>query len=203
MKRLICIAIAAFCFPLASQAQWVIVDNTKREVVYEEVVHPEPKPEKVKKHLKIKYQGEVNVGYAYESIYNDDYYGDSYRMSNIYFNTVHGILISKYFYTGLGVGLHYAYNGEELMIPLFVNFKGILPVKDICSLYLSISPGYQFGTYRVDGFHWKSGLGVNYKRYNFDVGFYYHDMKNSNHYYYDSYNNVGSFGLYIGAGIKF
>ena len=205
MKRLFCLILIALCIPLVSHAQKRVVDNTTRETVrfVESVPEPEPKPEKLKKPkkpLNIKYQGEVNVGYTVSPFVIELYHSSEYyKTDRILLNTVHGARFSKYLFVGVGTGLEYATNIGEFIIPFFVNIKGYCPIKkDVCSLYFSVSPGYQLGLDSVFyGFGWRSSFGVEYRRFTFDVGFAYSDCWD----YYDS--NTGSFAMYLGVGFKF
>ena len=215
MKRLIIIALAAImalCVPSVSSAQikrkayqqqterttlqnnknnkqTVIQDRSDAFYIIEE---PKPPVVKEKKKIEVKYQGEVNAGVAYGVTELDDL-----GMFSLSVNTVHGILVSKYFFAGLGAGLDYNFE-LGLDVPIFANFKGLLPVKnDLCSVYISTSGGYQVGG--LIGPFVKVGFGVNYKYLNFDLGFMYSDGYKGE---YDEYY-TGVFNLYLGVGYKF
>ena len=99
----------------------------------------------------IKYAGEVNVGFATggKLRYEDDVTMKS-SLNRPFIETVHGVTITKYAFVGAGVGVQ-GYLGatdtdnpqdkwDTLAVPLFVNLKGMLPLKSLTP-YISASLG--------------------------------------------------------------
>lgn len=72
-------------------------------------------------------------------------------------HTIQGVDISKYFSTGVGIGLDYYHElyekGKgELVLPLFLNMKGYLPATETVSPFFSLDLGVGIGlTKGVDG----------------------------------------------------
>lgn len=103
-----------------------------------------------------KYQGEIaaayglGVGTASEFINTD----------RILFETVHGIRVNPYLFTGLGLGYNYfyksmdmvddygrvigSYDGAGVLSP-FINLKGYYPATEKFAVYLSLDLGAAFG----------------------------------------------------------
>ena len=71
-------------------------------------------------------------------------------------HTIQGIQVGKYFSTGLGLGLDYYhefYDSGELVVPIYLNLKGYLPVSEKVSPYFSFDIGVGVGaTEGVSGF---------------------------------------------------
>lgn len=102
------------------------------------------------------YQGEITVAYGLgvglaSKIVNLD---------RIVFETVHGVQINPYLFTGVGVGFNYFYEQIEYeydslhnkrggggVMPFFVNFKGCYPFGRDSSVYLSLDLGAAVGVY--------------------------------------------------------
>lgn len=131
---------------------------------------PESKSNTNKTGQKSGYQGEFNLGY----VVNGDY-------SRPFIESIHGVNISGYAFAGLGLGLQYAYNEDwkDVRIPLFVNLKGMYPVTENFSPYITLSLGYNFLTgiseYKcfldgVGGFYNDLGVGIKYKNFNLSLG---------------------------------
>lgn len=93
--------------------------------------------------LKIKYQGDVQVGYSIGI--------GLLPMDRINIHMINGIRINKYLSTGLGLGVDYYnikdadYSDSELIMPIFLNTKGYLPVSNKTSLFLSLDLGFSVG----------------------------------------------------------
>ncbi len=91
----------------------------------------------------VKYQGEVFTGFGIGT--------GTFAMDRFYLHTIQGARISKHFSAGLGIGLNmimpyeFSYNLPELFLPIYVNFKGYLPVSDKSSLFASFDIGGSFG----------------------------------------------------------
>ncbi|MFI3298082.1 MAG: hypothetical protein R3Y59_10745 [bacterium] len=92
--------------------------------------------------IPIKYLGEAFTGFGFGV--------GSYSLDRFYLHTVQGVKIGDYFSTGLGVGLNmimpyeFWYNLPELFMPIYVNFKGYLPL-GTTSLFASFDIGGAFG----------------------------------------------------------
>ena len=67
----------------------------------------------------VKYHGEVNAGYSVGI--------GTFATNRVNVHTIQGVDISKYFSTGVGIGLDYyheLYEKGELVLPLCLNMKG-------------------------------------------------------------------------------
>ena len=119
------------------------------------------------------YQGELNFGYVVDGDY-----------SRPFIESTHGVNISGYAFAGVGLGLQYVYNDKwnGIGIPLFVNLKGMYPVTENFSPYITLSLGYNFlttsfvgGGYQnyldgPGGFYNDLGVGIKYKAFNLSLG---------------------------------
>lgn len=93
----------------------------------------------------IKYQGEVQAGYAFGI-------GDN-PADRLSIHMINGVRINPYFSAGIGVGLDY-YDVEGtsfLSMPLFLNLKGYLPVSQKVSLFASFDLGYSVALKSEEG----------------------------------------------------
>ncbi len=92
---------------------------------------------------KVKYQGEVDLGYSIRV--------GEIGAGRLNLHTIQGVKIGEYFSTGVGVGLDYyvnLYEGDgnsDLMMPIFLNIKGYMPVSEQTSLYASMDMGVGVG----------------------------------------------------------
>lgn len=115
----------------------------------------------------VKYQGEVDLGYSVKV--------GTFSEGRINLHTIHGVKISDYFSTGLGVGLDYYHASSELFVPIFLNMKGYLPVNETLSPFVSLDLGYGVGvTSDVSGqggFLWSPAVGLRYNRFKVQVGY--------------------------------
>jgi len=97
----------------------------------------------------VKYQGEVDLGYSIGV--------GEFATGRVNLHTIHGVKIGDYFSTGVGVGVDYYHEGEaELMIPVYLNLKGYLPVSEKVSPYLSFDIGAGIGA--TEGVSGLSGM---------------------------------------------
>ena len=81
----------------------------------------------------VKYHGEINAGYSVGI--------GTFATNRVNIHTIQGVDISKYFSTGVGIGLDYyheLYEKGELVLPLFLNMKGYLPATE------TVSPFFRF-----------------------------------------------------------
>lgn len=102
------------------------------------------------------YEGDVALGYALSL----DYPGSFDQIS---VETVHGIRIMPYLFTGIGTGVHIFYKLDGAMaLPLFINVKGYYPTSDRFSAYLSADLGGIVGIYNLWGgsFYTSVGPGI-------------------------------------------
>ena len=74
------------------------------------------------------YQGEISAAYG---LYIDEGEG------TIGLETVHGARINPNLFIGTGVGVNYFYQYDEIILPVFVDAKGYLPVGMKNALYLA------------------------------------------------------------------
>lgn len=116
----------------------------------------------------VKYQGEVDLGYSIGT--------GTFAADRVNLHTIHGAKIGKYCSLGLGLGLDYYHEGSgELLMPIFLNAKGYLPVNDKFSPYVSLDLGYGVGvTEGVDGlggFLWSPAIGIKYDMFKFQIGY--------------------------------
>ena len=127
-----------------------------------------------------KYHGEVNIGYSIGV--------GSVPINRVMLNTIQGVKIGDFFSTGLGVGLDW-YRGlyadywesqgkvdsGELVMPLYLNVKGYLPINTNVSPYLTFDVGYGAGvTEGVKGFgglYLTPGVGVCFGKIKAEIGF--------------------------------
>lgn len=82
----------------------------------------------------VHYQGEVWAGYNFNC--------DVFAFSSFELHTVHGIGVSDYFSTGVGLGFD-MFNDFTLM-PLYLNVRGYLPVSKKTRLFLNVDGGVAF-----------------------------------------------------------
>ena len=101
----------------------------------------------------MQYRGEINVGFALGG--KPSVAGLKVESETNYpmLETIHGVLITDYFFIGGGTGLqyYYGYISEDatekwntLVVPLFVNMKGFLPVNENIKPFVNVSLGGSF-----------------------------------------------------------
>lgn len=89
----------------------------------------------------IKYAGEVNVGYAAGGKMRYENTATKSSLHRPFVETIHGVTITKYAFVGAGVGLQGYFGAidkdipeekwDTLTLPLFVNLKGMYPLKGV------------------------------------------------------------------------
>lgn len=147
-------------------------------------------PTEQKSEQKSGYQGELNFGYVADGDY-----------SRPFMESIHGVNIKGYAFAGVGFGLQYAYNEKwnGIGIPLFVNLKGMYPVSEDFSPYITLSLGYNFLTsfggevYQLyldgpGGFYNDLGVGIKYKAFNLSLGMQVQNFKMNSEEISDPYN---------------
>ena len=98
----------------------------------------------------IKYQGEVDLGCSL---------GVGVLSSGrVNIHTIQGIKVGDYFSTGVGFGADYYISGQDMTIPLFLNFKGYIPTKSKVTPYASLDLGTGIGVAGI----FKKETGLNY-----------------------------------------
>ena len=182
MKKLfILIAAAALAAPAASFAQKTTVTRVNREKTYQTS----------SRSVDIWYEGELNFGYGMGGTIKEDGESADAKYARPFIETVHGVRITKYAFVGLGLGFQYAYNDEWKvgMMPVFLDLKGYYPVTDNFAPYVAIDLGFSSGLVGTKdfmdepgldlkgGFYASYGVGFNYRRLNFGLGWQHQGMK--------------------------
>lgn len=123
------------------------------------------------------YQGEFNLGYI--------------TPLSAFIETVHGVRINKYLFTGLGLGFRasseyatYSCKGIEyipdfgLHFPVFANVKGYYPVSNKIEPYLNLSLGYAVGVgdYSYNEFYCDFGAGIRLWKFTIAMGLMHHSF---------------------------
>lgn len=116
-----------------------------------------------------RYQGEFNFGYI--------------TPLSAFAETVHGVRINKYLFTGLGLGFRYstdltAYSCKEIEyhpfldihFPIFVNVKGYYPISNKIEPYLNLSLGYAVSINSHNGFYCDFGTGIRLWKFTIGMG---------------------------------
>ena len=85
----------------------------------------------------VKYHGEVDLGYSIGV--------GTFGTGRVNVHTIQGVQISKYFSTGVGVGIDYYHESSNIVLPIYLNLKGYLPVTEKVSPYLSFDIGAGIG----------------------------------------------------------
>ncbi len=150
MKKLLLVALLMCGVTATSFAQLVQSTTSVTERTYE----------KQKKELgKIRYQGELNLGFATGGKLKDDA-GEKIEtnLSRPLLETIHGVRVGDYLFAGVGLGVQYAYGDwvtgadaenfsdympswNTAMMPIFLNLKGYYPVTKNFAPYISLSLG--------------------------------------------------------------
>ena len=127
----------------------------------------------------IRYSGEVNVGFATgnKAEYDDEMVKSS--LNRPFIETIHGVTISKYTFVGAGVGVHGYFGAADksmpeekwntIVLPLFVNLKGMLPLNGFTP-YVTASFGGSILPY--SGFNTSFSLGGIDMKVKLTGGFY-------------------------------
>lgn len=79
-----------------------------------------------------------------------------YKFDRLFFNIINGYQINQYFFIGLGTGFRYYYEPDDIVIPVFADFKTNLTDNRV-SPYLSLSIGYSFN---ISESHYKTNAGL-------------------------------------------
>ncbi len=118
----------------------------------------------------IKYHGEVDLGYSIGV--------GTFATSRLNLQTIQGVQIGKHFSTGVGLGLDYYhefYEKGELVMPIFLNLKGYLPVTEKTSVYASFDIGAGVGLTEgvsgMSGATYTPAIGVKANRFKIQLGY--------------------------------
>lgn len=118
----------------------------------------------------VKYHGEVDLGYSIGI--------GAFGSGRVNLHTIHGVQITNYFSAGVGVGLDYyheLYDMGELVIPIYLNLKGYLPVSDKVSPYLSFDLGAGIGATEglsgLSGLYCAPAVGIKAGRFKAQIGY--------------------------------
>lgn len=165
----------------------------------------QPKEPKIRDPFFVKYSGDVNIGFAtgskakveYDGMMSDEPLKSDF--SRPIFSTTHGAQIYKYAFAGAGVGLQYMYgemykdggadNWKNILIPIYINLKGMYPINETLTPFVTLSLGYSvaiptnseifykdtssdetFTSKLNGGFHCEFGVGLRVKKFNFSLG---------------------------------
>lgn len=117
----------------------------------------------------VKYQGDIQLGYSAGI--------GTFATDRVNLHMVNGVRINEYFSTGIGLGLDYyhTYNwyinndyvASELVMPIFLNAKGYLPISKKTNLFLSMDLGCSIGLTEgvsgMSGFMMTPAVGASFK----------------------------------------
>jgi len=143
------------------------------------------------------YKGIVELGYQFGV-------GD-YGMDRLKLNVINGYQINPYFSLGIGTGVRYYLDAEELLIPFFGDFRVNFMDNNI-SPYLSLGVGYSFDasdSFSSVGFLLNPTVGVSIKisnksAINVGVGYEMQRVKGYDYYGDSSSENTGAIDLVVG-----
>ena len=117
-----------------------------------------------------KYQGEFDLSYSIGT--------GTFSTGRLNIHTIHGAKIGNHFSIGVGVGLDYYhefYEKGELIVPIFLNTKGYLPIGEKTSPYLSMDFGYGIGATDgvsgLGGLVWSPAIGIKHNKVKFQLGY--------------------------------
>lgn len=117
--------------------------------------------------ISIKYRGDVDLGFSLGV--------GTFAADRINLHTTQGVQIGKHFSTGLGVGLDYYYDGNELVVPLFLNLKGYYPINSLITPFASLDIGVGVGATesisRLSGLYCTPALGILLKKFKILLGY--------------------------------
>ncbi len=117
--------------------------------------------------IPVKYHGEVDLGYSLGV--------GTFATGRVDIHTVQGVQIGQYFSTGIGIGVDIYHEFPDVMVPIYLNLKGYLPVSEIVKPYLSIDIGAGIGASGdlsgLSGVTYTIAAGVKVKRYKVQLGY--------------------------------
>ena len=120
--------------------------------------------------IPIRYHGEVDLGYSLGI--------GTFASDRVNLHTIQGLKIGQYFSTGVGLGLdyhHQLYEKGELVVPVYLNLKGYLPVNNIVSPYISMDLGVGIGATEgvsgLSGLYFTPAVGVAINKFKVQLGY--------------------------------
>lgn len=121
------------------------------------------------------YQGELNFGYGLAGKLKEEGYDEKFdaNYSRVFFETVNGVRINPYVFAGVGVGVQYSFDWENVTLPVFAALRGYYPVTDRFAPYVAVDLGYSpmLNSSGSDGgFYAAYGLGLTFGKLNFGFG---------------------------------
>lgn len=115
----------------------------------------------------IKYHGEVDLGYSIGA--------GTFATGRVNIHTVQGVQIGEYFSAGVGVGVDIYHEFPDVMVPIYLDLKGYLPVSKIVKPYLSFDIGGGIGASGVlqgfSGATYTIAAGVKVKKFKVQIGY--------------------------------
>lgn len=147
------------------------------------------------------YRGFVELGYAFGV-------GDTNNNDRLEMTTTHGFQFNPYLFVGGGVGLHYYTDADEVLMPLFGEFRANLTDGSITP-YVGVKLGYSAllsdNDYATGGLFFSPSIGVrflvgNSKFVNIALGYSLQqiDIDFYDHYYYEETFTMNAINLKIG-----
>lgn len=102
-----------------------------------------------------KYQGEVNTSYSFCV---DE------ELNNLGLEVINGVRFSRYLYAGVGLGATANFSDEAILFPVFIDFKGYMPVTGKMDLIAGVDVGTKLDyTYDMSGgFLFRPEFGLNF-----------------------------------------
>ena len=102
-----------------------------------------------------KYQGEVNTSYSFCV---DE------ELNNLSLEVINGVRFSRYLYAGVGLGATANFSDEAILFPVFIDFKGYMPVTGKMDLIAGVDVGTKLDyTYDMSGgFLFRPEFGLNF-----------------------------------------
>lgn len=102
-----------------------------------------------------KYQGEVNTSYSFCV---DE------ELNNLSLEVINGVRFSRYLYAGVGLGATAYFSDEAILFPVFIDFKGYMPVTGKMDLIAGVDVGTKLDyTYDMSGgFLFRPEFGLNF-----------------------------------------
>lgn len=125
----------------------------------------------------VKYRGEVDLGYSFGT--------GVFANNRVNIHTVQGFKVGEYFSTGVGIGVDYYHEGGEgdVIVPLYLNLKGYIPISGKVVPYFSLDVGMGIGA--SNGLNGLSGVlltpafGVNAGKVKIQLGYNLQQLSDS------------------------
>ncbi|MBR2128838.1 MAG: hypothetical protein IJ940_08250 [Bacteroidales bacterium] len=183
MKKIVVfIAFIMMIAPVMSYAQKTTITSVNTHKTYQQT----------QRNIQIWYQGEYNLGFATGNKVEMIGMTNKTNFMRPFLETVQGVRITQYAFAGVGLGFQYAFgrlspedgegsdNWNTLLMPVYLNLKGYIPVTEDLSPFLSLSFGVPAvlanGLIEDEGrlagrYYGEYGVGVKYKKYHCSLGF--------------------------------